>query len=72
MEEGSRHTAETLYLFECKSKHRITRKSMANNSNCSRCDPQSSFAFLGGVPRKEGETEVAHQLRTLDHGRARR
>lgn len=72
MEDGSKHAAETLYLFECKSKHRITRKSEVNNASCSRCDPQGSFKFVISIPRKEGETEVAHQLRTLDHGRVRR
>lgn len=62
--EQTKALPESLFLFECKQKHRIHRHSRANNASCSRCG--NPFHMIAEVPREADETEIAHRIRTLD------
>ena len=57
--------AERMFVFECRGKHRIVRKSEDNAAPCSRCDGASRFELVGSVDRQDGETETAQRVRAL-------
>ncbi len=63
--EETKHATDIFYVFRCSGTppHQIVRKSQVNNAPCHKCEREKPFTLVRAVPRKEGESEVAHFCR---------
>lgn len=55
----------TLYVYSCRSGHKLLRQSEAKELRCSRCPGATLMTLLHSVPRNDGESDHAFNLRAL-------